>query len=396
MGLLDRFRGKPTLDSFARDLMAGIRKAGHPDELRYEPSEKVIHRFRDGEVYGQIGLANMFQAYSEAPKGERARLMGVFVRSALSADRKLPDDYESAKADLRPRLWNRASIEMLRAQGSGPDLVTIPVGGHILASVVYDWPETVQSITPSQIEAWGVTPYQALEDAIVNLSEATEGFAAIGDNLCTFISGDSYDASRMLLPDWLERMELKGRKVAIAPNRDAVLFTGEDDEKGLAMMAGMAEEAVDAPYPLAAAPMVWEDGEWRDWMPPEGHPSRPAFEQMRSNWLGPIYAQQKEMLEAKFEKEGSDVFVATFSGSRRPDGTLVSHAVWGEGVETLLPEAEKITIVREAGIVAIGTFSKVMEVAGDLLVDEGVYPPRWRTRAFPSQEQIERIGMGEM
>lgn len=396
MGLLDRFRSKPTLDSFARDLMAGIRKAGHPDELRYEPSEQIIHRLRDGDVYGQIRLANMFQAYSEAPKGERTRLMGVFVRSALSADRNLPDDYESAKTDLRPRLWNRASIEMLRFQGSTPDLVAIPVGGHILASVVYDWPETVQSITPSQLETWGVTPCQALEDAIVNLSEATEGFAAIGDNLCTFISGDSYDASRMLLPDWLERMELKGRKVAIAPNRDAVLFTGEDDEQGLAMMAGMAQEAVDAPYPLATTPMVWEDGEWRDWMPPEGHPSRPAFEQMRSKWLGPIYAQQKEMLEAKFEKEGSDVFVATFSGSQRPDGTLASFAAWGEGVETLLPEAEKIVIVRSGGIAAIGTFAKVKEVAGDLLVNAEVYPPRWRTRGFPSHEQIERIGMGEV
>lgn len=395
MGLLDRFRGKPTLDSFANELMAGIRKAGSNEEFDYEPSRMVINRLRDGKQFAQIGLSNMFQAYSNAPKSERAKLMGIFVRATLGVDRQLPEDYEVAKVDLRPRLWSRASIESLNNQGTGPDLITIPVGSHIFASIVYDWPESVQSILPSQIENWGVTPYQALEDAISNLSEATDGFMAVGDHLCTFITGDTYDACRMLLPNWLERMELKGRKIAMAPNRDAVLFTGEDDEKGLAMMTAMAEDAIEAPYPLAAVPLVWEDGEWQDWMPPADHPSRSAFEQLRSKWIGPIYTEQQESLAARFEEKGEDVFIASFSASQRPDGSLASYCVWGEGVEALIPETEKIVIMRESGMAAVGSFERVKEVVGDLLEDSGLYPTRWRTRGFPNDDQIERIGMGQ-
>ncbi|WP_165253548.1 DUF1444 family protein [Paludisphaera soli] len=331
MGLLDRFRGKPTLDSFARELMSSARKAGCPDELRYDPQAKLILRERNGEPCGQIAPANMFRAYLDVDKAERKRLMASYVRACAHTDRELPEDYEVAKVDLRPRLWNRASVEMLRAQGTAPDLVAVPLGHHILASVVYDWPETVQSIPSGQLEKWGVTPYQALEDATANLSTATEGFAVMGESLYTFIAGDSYDASRILLSDWLERMETKGRKVAMVPNRDAAMVTGEDDELGLTMMAALAEEALGAAYALSAVPMVWEDGEWRDWTPAEEHPMRAKFAEMRAQMLGALYERQKAMLEEKHQKEGVDVFVASFSGGQRPDGSSVSYSVWGEG-----------------------------------------------------------------
>ncbi|WP_165245530.1 hypothetical protein [Paludisphaera soli] len=113
--------------------------------------------------------------------------------------------------------------------------------------------------------------------------------------------------------------------------------------------------------------------------------------------LEALFDRQKEALEADYEKEGVDVFVASFTAGRRPDGSSVSYGVRGEGVETLLPEAEKLAIMREGGaMAAIGTFERVKEIAGDPPEDAGMCPPRWRTRGFPSMEQIERIGIGQM
>ena len=242
-----------------------------------------------------------------------------------------------------------------------------------------------------------MTAYQALEDAVANLSEATEGYAAIGDNLCTFITGDSYDASRILLSNWIERMELKGRKIAMAPNRDALMVTGEDDEDGIRMMTELAADALEAPYPLSPVPMVWQDGEWIDWIPPEGHPMRCKLRQMRTQFLGPMYDRQRELLEARHQKEGVDLFVASVMAVKKDGDEIVTYSVWGQNVETLLPETDHLALMSEgAGMVALGPFEKVREVVGELLEETDEYPPRWRTRGFPTQEQIERIGMGKL
>jgi len=80
-------------------------------------------------------------------------------------------------------------------------------------------------------------------------------------------TNDAYDASRLLLPEFVRSLEVKGRPVALVPNRDTALVTGDDDLEGLKIITRIADEALDGPRPLSGLPLVFENDEWADWEP---------------------------------------------------------------------------------------------------------------------------------
>jgi len=405
MGLFDRLRGKPTIDDFATMMIRAIRAGGGTGDYRYEAAEHVIYQSKDGETTSQINLANMYRTYIESDPKDRPEHLRTFVRVTLGLGRTMPEDYELAKVDLRPRLWTRSTLEFQRLRGvlgdeKEAEVVSLPVGGHLVMCLAYDWPEAVQSVSPDWLETWGVTIYQAFEDAKANLEQATEGYAAFGTNLYSFIAGDSYDATRMVLTDHIAALEVRGRHVVMVPNRNAALITGTEDEEGLTMMAALAAEAIGEGYPLIAVPLVLDDdGEWAEWLPPEGHPLRRPFREMQLKWIGPEYSEQKTLLDAIHQKTGDDVFVASFSAvEKENDGGIVSYCVWSEGVPTLLPETNKVVFARSTvkGPAGIADWEQMMQAVGHLLEPTEDYPPRYRTLGFPDDATLEAIGQGEM
>jgi hypothetical protein len=74
--------------------------------------------------------------------------------------------------------------------------------------------------------------------------------------------------------------------------------TGSQDEAGLAIMAALAAKHLREPYSLSAIPLIFEDGEWQDWIPPKGHPLDRTFKQMHIDGIGPLYSEQKKLLDA--------------------------------------------------------------------------------------------------
>lgn len=406
MEYLGRLFGRIGYARFAARLMRAIRAAGDTDELQFDPAEQRITRLRDGEPVGVMNLANIYASYRRLPRARRAEFIGVCVRSlAMAHRRELPDDFEAASHDLRPRIWPRAAVEQERLrdqlgdQGAGlSDLPHSPIGEHLLACLAYDWPESVQSITAANLAGWDVTIYEAMEVARRNLDEATTMYGRIGDHLYCFTSGDSYDAARLTLIDRIQALEVAGRPVAMVPTREHLYVTGSEDEVGLKIMADLAADALAGPYMLAGAPLILEDGEWTDWMPPRDHPVYPGFKKMATRWLGTLYAEQKRLLDASHQREGIDIFVASFSGVEKEGGEIVSYCVWGENVDSLLPVTDKVVIMMHGhqGPVALGCWARVMEVAGALMEPTDHYPTRYRVREIPDAPALEAIGKQEM
>ena len=239
-----------------------------------------------------------------------------------------------------------------------------------------------------------MTLYEAMEAAKANLAETSRMYSKISDSLVSFLSGDSYDVGRILLTDQIRDMGLSGRPVAMVPNRDSAYVTGEDDEAGLAMLAALAAPGLEESYRLSGIPLVLDGDIWVDWMPPPDHPSYRTFRDLELKTLGPLYAEQKQLLEAIHERDGTEVFVASFSVVEKPGEELVSYCVWGEGVEVLLPVTQKVVFVREGGggPVALGSWERVREVVGDLLEPTELYPARFRVREFPDEAALAEIG----
>jgi hypothetical protein len=146
---------------------------------------------------------------------------------------------------------------------------------------------------------------------------------------------------RLLLVDRIKEFDLTGSPVAMVPNRDSILITGSDDAVGLEIMAEMAVKGLEKPYSLSGIPLLLDDGEWVDWMPPGDHPSRARFRELELNFIGPEYAEQKQLLDAAYQRAEIDIFVASFSAAQRQGGSKVSYGVWGEGVDALLPSCDR-------------------------------------------------------
>ena len=112
------------------------------------------------------------------------------------------------------------------------------------------------------------------------------------------------------------------------------------------------------------------------------------------------YAEQKKMLETANEKAGVDQFIAKVTVHKVREGSVFTLTSWTDGVDdALLPEADVVAMARfiseKEGAALLGyvKFERLKEVAGELMEATEFYPPRYRTRRFPSMEQLTEMGI---
>ena len=140
-------------------------------------------------------------------------------------------------------------------------------------------------------------------------------------------------------------------------------------------------------------PIVLRGGTWHDWHPPDGHPMRDAFYELAIRTRGTSYAELKTLLERRHERDGTDVFVASYGVFRPADGALPwSHAIWPP-VRGWLPEADLVSVVHpdERRYVVVPREALVV-VAGHLLDPvPGLHPPYDAFDGVPDAHLWERL-----
>lgn len=355
------------------------------------------------EDEAQVNLGNLYEEHCALPADERADhlLRVAAVCGGFEAD--LPETFDAVKQNLRPKIWTRSTFAMMelrqRLKGEETlDLPLYPLGSHLYLSLVFDTENAMRSIANGELEAWGVTFYEALEIACENLDETTMAIASMGDGFYSSVSGDNYDSSRVLLLDRIRNLDVQGDHVAMVPQRDAMFVAGSTDEFSLKAMIDLTREAMEnEPRPLSPLPLKLQDGEWVDWMPPRNHVLRPQFDELELRFLAGMYAEQKELLLLLMEQGESMPFVATLSAIQEEESEkLSSYAVWGRSVDTLLPQAQFLVFVDDSGMQASGEWRHVMSIVGDLVTpDESYYPVRYRVTEFPTDKQLAEIGTTE-
>jgi len=77
------------------------------------------------------------------------------------------------------------------------------LGEHFGVALVYDLPGAMRPVPQSNLDAWGITFYEALEIAKENLREIPATFIGPTHSDGVYLSEteDSYDASRLLFPE---------------------------------------------------------------------------------------------------------------------------------------------------------------------------------------------------
>lgn len=399
MGLLDRFFGSSPEDKFAKNFLTALKKAGDPRTAVYEADQFRLVFSDEGQQQGVLNLGNLFAEYQQVEPDDQQQCMSELVRAALSHMKEMPEEYDAASYDIRPRLWARATFEQIRLRARlndqpAPDWPLESIGDHLFLSLVYDLPESVRSIANDDLQAWGVSYWEAREVAVQNLEETELVMASLGDELFASNTGDTYDATRMILPELVERLPIAGKPILMVPNRDTLLLTGSESEVGQKMMLEFAQQQLDEqPRPLVATPLTIDhSNQWVDWLPEKDDPLFREYHKMRLKWFASEYAEQKQLLDAIHEKESVDLFVANYSIAEKEDGTVFSYCVWGKEIESLLPETDFFAVMQSLeGPSTLVPFSVVMETYSNLFIETDYYPKRFHVRDFPTSEQFAEL-----
>jgi hypothetical protein len=395
---LDKIFGSSDFDRFANKFVAALKSAGDPRTASYDPIEFRLVFYQDNKPQGILNLGNLFAEYRQVGSANQKKCLSDMVRAALSHLKEMPEEFEAATYDLRPRLWARATYEQLRlrCELSGhemPDWPLEPIGEHLYLSLVYDLPESVRSISNDDLSNWNVSYWRAREVAVQNLQETEFVFVALGTELYASNTGDSYDATRIVLTEMFDRFEIQGQPIVMVPNRDTLLITGSESAVGQKMMLELAQQQLEQqPRPLIATPLTLDNNlAWKDWHPESNHPLLGQYQSLKLNWMKIEYAEQKQLLDQIHRQKNIDLFVANFSMISRNDD-LHSYSVWTRGTPTLLPRTDYVSLVDHVfNKTYLVPLEELQSAVGSLMSITDYYPSRILVSEFPDDAQLDQL-----
>jgi hypothetical protein len=403
MNFLDKvFSGKPSRADFAEMIIRALQDAGINKEKIDQSESDFSLKLAGG---GTIFLGNVYANFCSAPRSARQAIVSEFVAAAASIPDlpSIPSDFATVKPSLMPVIRDAAYFSMIqllnRKNGdkddAGLDVVLKKLAGGLDVGLAYDTERNITSINQDFFQKWGVSLDEAFKVAKDNLWERTDPSRFAGQGGVYWGEwADSYDSSRILLTELIYRLSVDGDPVAFVPNRDHLVVTGTNNSAGLAaILKGGMERHFKHGHPLSPDLYVLVDGTWKVYVP-EDKSLREMWMKIKRQRDAIDYSQQQKLLNEIHEKEGIDIFVASYKVYERKDGFAYSACVWTSGIDSSLPRSENIAFMAdvENPDYFVVPWEAATSVIGDLLeLEPDLAPPRYRARQFPSEEQLERL-----
>lgn len=393
--------GKVSQEKFAKMVARRMRRHGCAEPVEYDHDSFALK-----SDHGTIFLSNLYAEYYASPFLQRGRMVDGYIASYLEAtDSDMPSSLDDARGSLLPKVRERFFHDSLDLQGRlqdkpFPKVQYQVLAKHLAVDVVYDTPDAVGTVSSEDMDKWGVTFDEALAIARDNLwTVSNEPFAQLAPGTYVSTWQDTHDATRMFLHDLVWQLDVKGSHVAMVPDRNVLLVTGSEDAEGLVRMAEEAKSVLDeSPRPLCGLAFILTGSTWQPYLPPADAPSHDELRLLACQYMANVYGEQKLLMEAIHERDGTDIFVATYDAMQNHDtGHLWSWCTWARDIDSLLPVTDLVAmgdLDRPEGEQQLGFahWSQLLSVVGPTLERcPDVYPPRYRVREFPSQEQLGQI-----
>lgn len=396
-GVDDRF-GKTTLplneeqaerDVFAQAVLDELDDEGHAG-FRYDPDRFQVNG-SDGGV--QMNLGNLYEEYALLPDEERPDAVKRFVASLFPPE--LPKTWAEARKQIMPSVRDRLFLELLSVRANKPAaVVQRALTDDLVEAIVYDGPNSMQFVTPSNLTDWGITEETLRAEAMKNLRARTrEPFVERDPGVWESPWADNYDLARVLLPELILKLKVKGEHLIFMPQRDHLIVTGTDDEAHQSA-ADLVGDALELPRATTGRGWKLTSAGLQPWVPEVTS----RFYAWHLEAQARDANEQKQALDEKFDDDGTDLFVGTTLFLDDPAGNPVTYAVWTKDADTLMPKAQYIVLIDldapgDEKMVAAASWDDVMRKTGKRMVlEEGYWPPRWRLKTFPEARTVKAIG----
>ncbi|MBX7117108.1 MAG: hypothetical protein K1X64_22515 [Myxococcaceae bacterium] len=394
---------KPNREAFLQEVLSAFN-----EQL---PSARVValeEAFRikvdQGPQVGFCSLEQPYAQYAKLPEGARAGFVREWVLSFPLEN--VHGALEEHGARLLPKVISNVAsnigifekiahidIEGVNTVEDVVGKINIergePLVDGLSVKIAFD---AGRSVSDEQLKRWQISHRAAMTRAVRNLAERSLGeWHAVVPGAWRSPWKDSNDAARLLVPEVLSRLPIRGQPVAYTPHADALIIVGSDDWPALLALNGWVTEQFTRHRPLSLRPYIFEGGRWQAWSPSDARLSRMVKGQ-RAFERHVFYEAQKSALTPFTES-----FIAAHRAVKSEDVFTPSMTQWSEGVTTWLPEADRLVLLKggaaQASVAGVVVDFEAMHrlAPGALARVEGVEPPLWQAVRWPERHEIHAM-----
>ncbi len=382
---------KMTPERFARRVGKTI-QAARPGIAPVLDMENFRLLISEGSYFN---LHNVYHAFQQAPRGERHGVIAKFVDGMLNPP-DVPATFDEARPLLLPALRRKSMIDSLtrtapQGKPGEPVFACRDFSPDTVLALAIDAEQSMSIVMAATLKDWGVAFETALEAAMDNLRNRSvdnfrtvEGAAGLTQsNWC-----DAYDSSRILLPDLLFRGVASGSPVVMIPTRETLLLAPEENAGAQLAMLAMADQALRESSRWCSTAMYQVVGGRLLACEPRDERVRESLRTLERNVVMSDYADQKAQMDKAHERDGKDIFVASFSTLER-DGGISSYCTWSEEVTAaMLPKTDVVVLTRQGESeqfdYVLVEWQTLLERHAHLLREVPSFPPRYEVSAFPA------------
>ncbi len=381
MGLFD-FLGSGRRDRFAEQVMARLAEMGWAHPTAYNRKTFSIEL---GGGEGAFPLEDVYRDLARIPRGERD--LALDERIGFITELGPAPAFEEAVGQLMPIVRSRSDSE---AQADDPSIdfdldAARPLGDHLLLMVALDRRYSIRAVARALLRAWNRTFDEVLSLAMANLRKLdSAGFEAMDDGGYMSVFEDFHHPSRLLLPEVFEQLDLNGEPVVIVVSRRCLVVAGAGDPNAIRSMARLVLE--DSAEPLAWAPLVLRDGEWRSF-----RPEIPDLVEIRDlHVLQSLHDHRVKRTSAiaGLAEAGRPHSVAQLAMLDTPEGRR-TLALWEDPV-TLLPEADVVVLRDTAGSALARRWADVAQACA-FAAEPGIFPTYYVAQGLPDDLTMNQI-----
>ena len=392
MGLLDIFNRKPSPGKFAQVLLKTAREIGVSEPMQFDPDEFRILVGADGRQI--LNLQNLYRQYLATQVQSRNALLLRYTN--LFAPAAPPSSFEEVMDRLVPIIRARAYCEYLELRQLGSNagrplqVVARPFSRDAVVMVAIDSEHSMSTVTTDNLDQWGKSLDEVLAIAMDKLRDITvDEFEEISPGVFVSDWNDSYDSSRILLPDMAYRM--CPSPVAMIPTRGHLLLTSRNNRNGMLAMLDLAMQCAEQDGHHVSATLYGFGPHGAEELPPDDPEVSARLQNLNRHYLLKDYSQQQKMLEQVFDENGTDIFVASYMlVDGAGTGEQFSLCTWNNETDSLLPRTDRVVLgpIDENGRIDV-RWDDLTRIAGNLMVPQpDGYPERYRVQEVPSHEQM--------
>lgn len=377
-------------------------------QVTYDTAKyRLLLKYADG-LHHFVHLEYALSEYNKATPLNKQRALRRRLWTLLPTLKDIPK--ERILKQLRPRFFERQTLALYDYRRRlyaklDPEITAElkpdnrPYNSELAVGLVFELSEQAADVTSDRRSKWGESFEILLDVAMKNLDVQgnPSRFEKLREGLYVSNTGDDYDAARLLMPDFLSGLELKGEPIVMLPLAATLLVADSENDTALMTAADLTLQAGQTSQGLSGFALKKTPTGWEPWLPPTERRSYEKLLLTRLQSKARAYQEQQHLLENLYQLEGVKEAVGPFAVLRGDENEVLTATMWLYGTVALLPKADLVELVwptppsqEEPRTWAI-KWEQLAKLLGDRMTLTQEVPERWRVQQFPADEELLKL-----